>query len=113
MYNARSLQRARQHARDRGLPDSATARQFRCTLRHFKHCCAICNRPLTRGATIDHWQPLESGGDSAIGNLVPMCLDCNHDKANQDARLWLTVRYGADEGQRIFERIENYLRQRR
>ena len=46
--------------------------------------CAHCGRKLTIGVnfTKEHFIPLNKGGTNAFKNLLPLCEDCNKNKAN-------------------------------
>lgn len=64
------------HLRGRGL--THTEIEWQLLKEHYNHRCISCglNRKLTR----DHIIPLTHGGDDKIGNIQPLCMDCNINK---------------------------------
>ena len=50
--------------------------------RKYKYRCVRCSRKetLDNPLTADHVIPLSMGGSRAIGNIQPMCKDCNRIK---------------------------------
>ena len=50
-------------------------------LERYRYCCAYCGgrKPLT----IDHVVPLTRGGWHGIGNLLPVCHNCNSKKGGK------------------------------
>lgn len=50
------------------------------TLVDFGGCCAYCG--ARNGTTLDHFIPLERGGETVIENLLPACPRCNSRKGN-------------------------------
>ena len=52
--------------------------------------CHWCNRYLgdPSNTTLDHVTPISRGGNYAPWNIVPCCVDCNHDKGNKTLEEW-------------------------
>jgi 5-methylcytosine-specific restriction endonuclease McrA len=45
--------------------------------------CAYCGRELAGGGELDHWTPIEQGGEDSPWNLVYACRGCNRDKGRK------------------------------
>lgn len=51
--------------------------------------CVYCGREMGEVAmTIDHFIPLEAGGESTESNLLSCCRSCNKDKADMAPEVW-------------------------
>lgn len=69
-----------QRATKRGLPATLTVKQWMKTLDDFTWLCAYCQiRPYQ---CIEHFFPLELGGGTTPGNIVPACFKCNARKVS-------------------------------
>jgi len=70
--------------------------------------CLYCAVPMGKTLlTIDHWRPLELGGDNNEFNFVTACKRCNKEKGNRDPEEFCKKR-GLD-----FAVIEEYLKNRK
>lgn len=76
----------RRRARAANAPGpGVTATEWRAVLDYFGNRCAYCNRGDCK-LTMDHVEPLASGGAHEPQNVVPACGPCNQSK--KDRRLW-------------------------
>ena len=66
-----------------------TPQQWEVTLEMFQHKCAYCGS-LTN-LTQDHFIPLNKGGQTSFGNLIPSCLHCNSSKGDKMPDNWCTA----------------------
>lgn len=56
-------------------------------------CCFYCDAELTfREATMDHIIPKSRGGALEIGNIVIACYDCNYERQNMPADIFLIIK---------------------
>ncbi len=69
-------------ARHRGLAHTLTPLDWQSTLDFFDQKCVYCGGVAW---TIDHFQPLASGGGSTHSNCVPACSSCNATKASSSS----------------------------
>ena len=94
------------HIKRRVINDKSRAGAFGCTSvltekkwlqikAIFKNCCAYCgmgeNEHLKKYGEhlhIEHITPLEDGGNSEMGNVVPACRYCNNSKKNKSFFDW-------------------------
>lgn len=68
------------------LNKGSAKKQFRQSIKYaFGGLCAYCR--CKRATTLDHLRARSRGGSNLRSNLVPACLDCNHDKGSEN---WLT-----------------------
>lgn len=117
------LQKAKMHlakyrARARRLPHTFTVQQWRDALEYFNHSCAVCGRKfdaLQEGQfeAADHWIPINHPAcpGTTVGNIIPLChgVDgCNNKKRAKHPDAWLIKQYGAEQGQIIIGRIQQY-----
>jgi 5-methylcytosine-specific restriction endonuclease McrA len=70
--------KARRYARERGAEGSHTLEEWTALKDRYDHKCAACQqiKPLTK----DHIIPLSAGGTDFIGNIQPLCRNCNSKK---------------------------------
>lgn len=70
--------KARRYAREKGASGSHTLDEWQMLKDRSKNRCAYCgeDRPLTK----DHIIPLSEGGSDDIGNIQPLCRNCNSKK---------------------------------
>jgi len=53
--------------------------------------CLYCLRSIGEvQLTIDHFQPLETGGKNDVSNYLTACRKCNKRKGNEDPQTWCT-----------------------
>jgi 5-methylcytosine-specific restriction endonuclease McrA len=82
--NGRSVQLAGQHrrlARIKGGGGSHTAIQWMALREFYGNSCLCCDEAFAPDAlTRDHVVPLAKGGTNDIGNIQPLCMDCNKRK---------------------------------
>lgn len=107
---------SKRRARKKGLPSFWLQVHLDFSRQYFKHCCAVCERPLEgffHGESADHWIPIAS--DNCPGtiptNMVPLCygLDsCNLSKNAKDPKVWLIERYGKRKANAILKHINAY-----
>ncbi len=76
---AKQVASCNQRARDRGLAHTITMLDWQRTLDFFDQHCVYCGGAAR---TIDHFQPLATGGGSTYSNCVPSCYSCNASKAS-------------------------------
>jgi 5-methylcytosine-specific restriction endonuclease McrA len=74
------------------------------TLVHFGGRCAYCG--AGNGTTLDHYIPLERGGETVIVNLLPACPKCNSRKGSLYPS---QIKFISDER---LEELADYLRSR-
>lgn len=102
----------RRRARERSLPHTLTAKQWRECLEYWNNCCAYCGAQQDFWSTIaaDHFIPLVSSAciGTVVENMIPACRFCNASKQHKDPATWLTERYGARRARAIIARIEAY-----
>lgn len=98
---------ARRLARKRGLPATATHRDWKAAIKYFKGCCAVCQQSLNP-PTLDHWIPMAQGGGTTPDNILPLCLDCNNRKHEQPGSAWLLEQYGPVRGGQMHLQILKY-----
>jgi len=77
---AKQVAACNKRSRERGLAGTLTALDWQRSLDFFDQRCAYCGS--ARAWTIDHFQPLASGGGSIHSNAVPSCSSCNAAKAS-------------------------------
>ena len=72
--------KARRYAREKGAEGSHTLEEWKELCDAYQNKCAICReaKPLTK----DHIVPLSKGGHDYIGNIQPLCRNCNSKKHN-------------------------------
>lgn len=69
----------------------ATARDRRRSLHYYRHSCAVCGSrfdALSKPVEWDHIIPIVRGGRHSIGNLQPLCRDCNRGKGTRFMTEW-------------------------
>lgn len=110
----------KRRAKQSNLPNEFTQADWQRALTYFDNKCAVCgNEPdFWRILAMDHWQPLDGGGATIAGNIVPLCRakpgapsgtpSCNSSKSNKDPERWLTDRFGKRKARVILNRIRNY-----
>jgi 5-methylcytosine-specific restriction endonuclease McrA len=77
-YERHRVQAANARAESMGLPGTLTLAAWLGTLSAFDRLCAYCHeRPFE---ALDHFVPLELGGDTSAENCVPVCTRCNSRK---------------------------------
>jgi len=55
--------------------------------------CMYCGRPMGEiQLTIDHFTPLEMGGENKPSNYLSGCRKCNKDKGGMDPREWCKLK---------------------
>ena len=55
--------------------------------------CMFCFRPMGEvQLTVDHFQPLESGGKNDTSNYLSACRKCNKDKGGMDPQAWIDLK---------------------
>lgn len=70
--------------------------------------CVYCTKKMGDiQLTIDHFMPLELGGDNNPSNYLSACRKCNKDKGNLSPQQWCT-----DRGHN-YDTLVNYLRSRK
>lgn len=70
--------KARRYAREKGAEGSHTLVEWEALKELFDNKCVGCGerKPLTK----DHVEPLSKGGSDYIGNIQPLCRNCNSRK---------------------------------
>lgn len=115
---ANKLRHQKRRARQKSLPDTFTAQEWRFALEYFNHSCAVCGRQLrdlfgTHTAAMDHWIPLsdpQCPGTMAT-NIVPLChgqQSCNTQKYRQKPEVFLIARLGKKAALKKQAEIERY-----
>ena len=81
---ARAVYSHARRARERNAEGSYTADEWRKLCKKYRHTCLRCGRvePDIQ-LTPDHVVPLSKGGSNDIGNIQPLCLQCNLIKATK------------------------------
>ena len=70
----------RRAARKRSLLATLTPLQWEAIKAAYRHRCAYCGKKLKQ-FTMDHVIPLNKGGPTTMGNIVPACSSCNSKKS--------------------------------
>lgn len=60
--------------------------EWQMILDAFENACAYCFSP--ENITVDHFIPVDLGGQTAFGNIVPACKRCNSSKRNLLPKDW-------------------------
>ncbi|WP_157369523.1 HNH endonuclease [Zavarzinella formosa] len=55
--------------------------------------CVYCGE-ASQKITVDHFDPIVSGGSIGWENLVPCCQTCNSSKCDSECADWLAERHG-------------------
>ncbi len=71
-----------------------SVRDWMKLVRRYRNCCAYCNKYVER-LVIEHVIPLARGGRHAIGNVLPVCPECNASKHASFIMEWRKRRPGA------------------
>jgi hypothetical protein len=112
-----AIHKLRRRSRELSVEHTLTAQEWKRALEYFDNCCAVCgcSKSKTRTIAIDHWMPLSKGGATTALNIVPLCHSlkgdqngCNNLKNARLPEKWLLERYGAEIGQVILFRINQY-----
>jgi hypothetical protein len=108
----------RRRARERNLPDTFTAQDWRRSVEYFHGRCAVCERQCkdlfgTRTIAADHWIPLTHPDcpGTVPENMIPLChgeVDCNCSKGSKHPIEWLNGKFGKRKAAEILKRIEAY-----
>lgn len=110
----------RRRARRNNLENTFTDTDWQRALDYFENKCAVCGRIPDFWTTLamDHWQPLEKGGATIAGNIVPLCHHksgvpsgspcCNRSKGARQPEVWLPDRFGKKKGEAILNRVHDY-----
>jgi len=90
------------------LPDTLTLEQWLSALQWFNNKCAYCG---AEGVFLvkEHLVPVVKGGGRTALNIVPACWYCNSSKHIKRADKWIYQKFGMVEGQKIIDRIVEYL----
>lgn len=112
--NRRKLQR--RSAKQRELPATFTAQDWKCALAYFNGACAYCSNPPSLFDKVkvlqqDHYIPVAKGGAYTPDNIVPACQSCNQSKSDNDPVIWCKHRFGK-RAKIILKRINDYLHSR-
>lgn len=115
------VRKQRRRARNRQLPHTFTAQEWRRCLEYWHGCCAICGRPVGLWHSIaqEHWIPLADPRPDNPGkvatNILPMCHStkdgtdgCNNTKWARDPMAWLIDRLGKRKAFAKYKEIEAY-----
>lgn len=103
--------------RKSNLPSDLSIRDWRRALLYFSNRCVVCGRTKEKGLTLaaDHWIPISDprphNPGTVPGNILPLCHGrngCNNTKKNFDPVKWLIQKFGAQEAQKILDRIQRY-----
>jgi hypothetical protein len=55
--------------------------------------CMFCGVSMGKAQlTVDHWEPLETGGKNDTSNFLAACRACNKSKGSMPARDWCSLR---------------------
>lgn len=102
------------------LPNDFSDEDRSFAFEYFNGRCAVCGRPLNdlfgeHCGVMDHWIPVSDPSQDNPGtvpwNMVPLCngLDgCNNKKRDRDPETFLIEDYGAKEGRKILQKIEEF-----
>jgi len=114
----RQISKARAHrrfAREKSLPATFTATDWRRALEYFDYRCAVCGRPqgFFHKLAADHWIPLNDANcpGTIATNIIPLCHGeggCNNSKHCKLRDVWLTEKYGKRKAKQIINRIQEY-----
>jgi len=81
-------QKQRRKAREKSLPATLTAEQWKETLEFFGYLCAYCGEEWEHQ---DHFVPLSKGGGYTQDNIVPSCVECNLSKSSLLPQDWCST----------------------
>lgn len=110
----------RRRAKRKQLPVAFTAKDWQTALEFFDYSCAYCGRKSDFWTLLamDHFIPLDRGGATIAGNVVPACHAkpgvpsgdpcCNNSKGNKDPEEWLEKTFGRRKSREILDRIRKY-----
>lgn len=110
----------RRRAKRKQLPVAFTAHDWQNALHYFNHACAYCGQKPNFWTLLamDHFIPLDRGGATVAGNIVPACHEkpgvpsgdpcCNTSKGSKDPQEWLEKTFGRRKSREILDRIRKY-----
>ncbi len=108
----------RYQAREKELPATLTAKEWKYALEYFHNCCAVCGRQLkdlfgTHTASCDHWIALNDPNcpGTIAKNCVPLCNGvggCNQSKQDKNPFNWLAQKYGKRKAREKLKEIQLY-----
>lgn len=83
------------HMRKAAAAYEITQRDHRRMLERYRHSCAYCEvklapwgREFPNSLQWDHVLPLSKGGSDGVGNLLPVCRQCNRNKSARFLSDW-------------------------
>lgn len=84
------------HMRKAAEAYEITQRDHRRLLERYRHSCAYCEvklapwgREFPNSLQWDHVLPLSKGGSDGVGNILPVCRQCNRSKSARFLADWL------------------------
>jgi len=95
-----NLLRARGKRRAQGGTHDLSGVEWEATLLAFDQACAYCGS--MEKIQVDHFIPIEKGGNTVKGNVLPCCRECNRAKSDQAPEEWCSAP--------VFQRIIGVLR---
>ena len=84
----------------------ASPSQIRSVLEKALGLCVYCGGVPEKRLTIDHVDPLATGGRHIVSNLVAACQGCNSSKGSGDGFDWAYERFGLDGVSRVIWFLE-------
>ena len=88
------------YARNGGAPGPGLSlEEWDGRIKEFGGRCAYCGR--IAALSQDHVQPISTGGEHTIENVVPACKHCNSSKHDDSPLLWIAKRGRRKRGRRI------------
>ncbi|NSW54243.1 MAG: HNH endonuclease [Anaerolineae bacterium] len=82
-----------------GLPADLTLEAWLQTVADFNGLCAYCQaRPFEH---LEHFIPIDAGGGTTIGNVVPACGRCNWSKGSDDPDQPQPALFASDPRERV------------
>lgn len=100
-------------AKMKGLKHDFTRKEWKDCKDYFRNDkglieCAYCSKEMKK-ATKDHFVPVHKGGDYTVGNILPVCLNCNSRKSATDFEDWYpnTEFFSRNNVERIYSYFEH------
>lgn len=85
-----ALNQHKYKARKKGVLDNLTYADWEKTLQFFDYKCAYCGSSLDeKEMQFEHIIPVVDGGETMLGNIVPVCSKCNSSKGKKKVLKWL------------------------
>lgn len=95
----------RRRAREKSVPHTFTAKDWKFAKSYFKGCCAYCLTPVEKPHQ-EHHIALTNNGGYTPDNILPSCSACNWSKSDKNPVQWVYEHF--DNPEEVLERIRVY-----